>query len=77
MNIQFNLKKTLKTPIKKQFQKYQKFLSKQFLVSVSIFTKIINGEIYLGQGGNQFKKSDQYELFEKGEKTWILIQMKL
>ena len=29
---------------------------------------IVNGEIYLGQGGNQFQKSDQYELFEKGEK---------
>ena len=33
-----------------------------------LIEKISNGEIYLGQGGKQFKKGQQYEVFEKGEK---------
>ena len=39
-----------------------------FSIYPVLVEKIVNGEIYLGQGGNQFQKSDQYELFEKGEK---------
>jgi len=33
-----------------------------------LIEKISNGEIYLGQGGNQFKVNDIYDVFEKGEK---------
>ena len=50
--------------------KTSKILGEEILFSIYpvLVEKIVNGEIYLGQGGNQFKKSDQYELFEKGEK---------
>ena len=45
-------------------------LGEEILFSVYpvLIEKISNGEIYLGQGGNQFKKGQQYEVFEKGEK---------
>jgi len=33
-----------------------------------LIEKISNDEIYLGQGGNQFKVNDIYDVFEKGEK---------
>ena len=50
--------------------KTSKILGEEILFSIYpvLVEKIVNGEIYLGQGGNQFQKSDQYELFEKGEK---------
>ena len=45
-------------------------LGEEILFSVYpvLIEKISNGEIYLGQGGNQFKKGQKYEVFEKGEK---------
>ena len=50
--------------------KTSKILGEEILFSIYpvLVEKIVNGEIYLGQGGNQFQKADQYELFEKGEK---------
>ncbi|WP_415303427.1 CsgG/HfaB family protein [Candidatus Pelagibacter sp. Uisw_090] len=50
--------------------KISKILGEEILFSIYpvLVEKIVNSEIYLGQGGNQFQKSDQYELFEKGEK---------
>ena len=45
-------------------------LGEEILFSIYpvLIEKISNGEIYLGQGGKQFKKGQQYEVFEKGEK---------
>ena len=50
--------------------KTSKILGEEILFSIYpvLVEKIVNGEIYLGQGGSQFQKADQYELFEKGEK---------
>ena len=50
--------------------KTSKILGEEILFSIYpvLVEKIVNGEIYLGQGGNQFQEADQYELFEKGEK---------
>jgi hypothetical protein len=45
-------------------------LGEEILFSIYpvLVEKISNGEIYLGQGGKQFNKGQQYEVFEKGEK---------
>lgn len=39
-----------------------------FSIYPVLVEKLANGELYLGQGGNQFKTDDKYEIFEKGEK---------
>lgn len=39
-----------------------------FSIYPVLVEKYVNNELYLGQGGNQFKKDDTYEIFEKGEK---------
>ena len=39
-----------------------------FSIYPVLVEKYANNELYLGQGGNQFKKDDDYEVFEKGEK---------
>jgi len=64
------LKENSKNPDTEIISKISKILGQEILFSIYpvLVEKIINGEIYLGQGGNQFKKSDKYELFEKGEK---------
>ena len=47
-----------------------KILGEEILFSIYpvLVEKVVNGEIYLGQGGNQFTKGEKYEIFQKGEK---------
>ena len=50
--------------------KTSKILGEEILFSIYpvLVEKVVNGEIYLGQGGNQFTKGEKYEIFQKGEK---------
>ena len=50
--------------------KISKILGEEILFSIYpvLVEKIVNGEIYLGQGGSQFTKGEKYEIFQKGEK---------
>ena len=50
--------------------KISKILGEQILFSIYpvLVEKVVNGEIYLGQGGSQFTKGEKYEIFQKGEK---------
>ena len=47
-----------------------KILGEEILFSIYpvLVEKIVNDEIYLGQGGSQFTKGEKYEIFQKGEK---------
>ena len=65
-----SLSENSKKPDIEIISKVSKMLGEEILFSIYpvLVEKISNGEIYLGQGGNQFQKSDKYELFEKGEK---------
>ena len=65
-----SLSENSKKPDIEIISKVSKMLGEEILFSIYpvLVEKITNGEIYLGQGGNQFQKSDKYELFEKGEK---------
>ena len=50
--------------------KISKILGEEILFSIYpvLVEKVVNGEIYLGQGGSQFTKGEKYEIFQKGEK---------
>ncbi len=70
INYKLTLSENSQKPDIKIISKISKILGEEILFSIYpvLVEKIVNGEIYLGQGGNQFQKSDKYELFEKGEK---------
>lgn len=70
LELQIPIKESAKKADMKAISEVSTILGEEILFSVYpvLIEKISNGEIYLGQGGNQFKKGQQYEVFEKGEK---------
>ena len=70
LELQFPMKESAKKADMRAISEVSKILGEEILFSVYpvLIEKISNGEIYLGQGGKQFKKGQQYEVFEKGEK---------
>ena len=70
LELQIPIKESVKKADMKAISELSTILGEEILFSVYpvLIEKISNGEIYLGQGGKQFKKGQQYEVFEKGEK---------
>jgi len=70
LELQIPIKESAKKADIKAISEISTILGEEILFSVYpvLIEKISNGEIYLGQGGKQFKKGQQYEVFEKGEK---------
>lgn len=70
LELQIPIKESAKKVDMKAISEVSTILGEEILFSVYpvLIEKISNGEIYLGQGGKQFKKGQQYEVFEKGEK---------
>ncbi len=70
LELQIPIKESAKKADMKAISQVSTILGEEILFSVYpvLIEKISNGEIYLGQGGKQFKKGQQYEVFEKGEK---------
>lgn len=70
LELQIPIKESAKKADMKAISEVSTILGEEILFSVYpvLIEKISNGEIYLGQGGKQFKKGQQYEVFEKGEK---------
>ena len=70
LELQISIKESAKKADMKAISEVSKILGEEILFSIYpvLIEKISNGEIYLGQGGKQFKKGQQYEVFEKGEK---------
>jgi TolB-like protein len=62
--------KSSEKPDTEIISKISKILGEEILFSIYpvLVEKVVNGEIYLGQGGNQFTKGEKYEIFQKGEK---------
>ncbi len=70
LELQIPIKDTAKKADMKAISEVSTILGEEILFSVYpvLIEKISSGEIYLGQGGKQFKKGQQYEVFEKGDK---------
>ena len=70
LELQIPIKESAKKADMKAISEVSTILGEEILFSIYpvLIEKISNGEIYLGQGGKQFKKGQQYEVFEKGEK---------
>jgi len=70
LELQIPIKESAKKADMKAISEVSTILGEEILFSVYpvLIEKISNGEIYLGQGGKQFKNGQQYEVFEKGEK---------
>ncbi len=70
LELQIPIKESAKKADIKAISEISTILGEEILFSVYpvLIEKISNGEIFLGQGGKQFKKGQQYEVFEKGEK---------
>ena len=70
LELQIPIKESAKKADMKAISEVSTILGEEILFSVYpvLIEKISSGEIYLGQGGKQFKKGQQYEVFEKGDK---------
>ena len=70
LELQIPIKDSAKKADMKATSEVSTILGEEILFSIYpvLIEKIYNGEVYLGQGGKQFKKGQQYEVFEKGEK---------
>tara|TARA_B100000989_G_C19481764_1_gene445486 strand:- start:143 stop:1009 length:867 start_codon:yes stop_codon:yes gene_type:complete len=70
LELQISIKESAKKADMKAISEVSTILGEEILFSVYpvLIEKISSGEIYLGQGGKQFKKGQQYEVFEKGDK---------
>ena len=70
LELQIPIKDSAKKADMKAISEVSTILGEEILFSVYpvLIEKISSGEIYLGQGGKQFKKGQQYEVFEKGDK---------
>ena len=70
LELQIPIKDSAKKADIKAISQVSTILGEEILFSVYpvLIEKISNGEIYLGQGGKQFKKGQKYEVYEKGEK---------
>ena len=70
LELQIPIKESVKKADMKAISEVSTILGEEILFSIYpvLIEKISNGEIYLGLGGKQFKKGQQYEVFEKGEK---------
>ena len=70
LELQITIKDSSKKADMKIISEITNILGEEILFSIYpvLVEKIVNGELYLGQGGKQFKKGQKYQVLEKGEK---------